>query len=74
MISPATGIPPCTLRSLSMRGARAVEHSGNSLQNLDRMEALFNKLWDFSEKINTRVLEQTVEELKTIEAAQQGDL
>ena len=34
------------------------------MQNLDRMEELFNILWDSSEKIKTRVLEQTVEELK----------
>ena len=28
------------------------------------MEELFNILWDSSEKINTMVLEQTVEDLK----------
>ena len=41
-----------------------VEHSGNSLQNLDRMDELFNILWDSSEKINTRVLDKTFEKLK----------
>jgi len=41
-----------------------IEQAGTSLQNLDRMEELFNILRESSDKINTRVLDQTVEELK----------
>jgi len=41
-----------------------IEQAGSSLQNLDKMEELFTTLRDSSDKINTRVLDKTVEELR----------
>eukprot|EP00092_Neocalanus_flemingeri_P023471 GFUD01025451.1.p1 GENE.GFUD01025451.1~~GFUD01025451.1.p1 ORF type:complete len:590 (-),score=165.01 GFUD01025451.1:130-1899(-) len=40
------------------------EQAGNSFQKLDKMEELFDMLRESSDKINTRVLDQSVEELK----------
>jgi len=53
-----------SLHTLVSEVQGVVEQAGNSLQNLDRMEELFNILKDSSEKINIRVLDQTVEELR----------
>lgn len=53
-----------SLHTLVSEVQGVVEQAGNSLQNLDRMEELFIILRDSSDKINTRVLDQTVEELR----------
>jgi len=54
-----------SLHTLVTEVQEVVETAGTSLQNLDRMEELFNILRDSSDKINTRVLDQTVEELRS---------
>jgi DNA-binding HxlR family transcriptional regulator len=54
-----------SLHKLVLEVQDVVEAAANSLQNLDKMEELFNILKDSSDKINTRVLDQTVEELRS---------
>jgi len=54
-----------SLHKLVLEVQEVVEVAANSLQNLDKMEKLFNVLKESSDKINTRVLDQTVEELRS---------
>jgi len=53
-----------SLHKLVSEVQEVVATAANSLQNLDRMEELFNILKQSSDKINTRVLDQTIEELR----------
>jgi len=53
-----------SLHKLVSEVQEVVATAANSLQNLDRMEELFNILKQSSDKINTRVLDQTMEELR----------
>jgi len=54
-----------SLHKLVSEVQEVVETAANSLQNLDRMEELFNILKLSSDKINTRVLDQTIEDLRS---------
>ena len=53
-----------SLHKLVSEVQEVVKTAASSLQNLDRMEELFNILKQSSDKINTRVLDQTIEELR----------
>jgi len=53
-----------SLEALVKEVQGVVDQAGSSLKNLDKMEGLFKDLKDSSDKINTRVLDKTMENLR----------